>query len=214
MAQVWASVDAGKAHHHCLVIDADGKRLLSRRVANDEPELAPVISSLPGIGTLLGAEFLAATGGDMEFFGTPHRLAGFAGLAPAPWDSGRIRGNLHQPKRADQIVAVIGQQPQLPLRAVQPRGRQAGLAQRRPCHRQRVDRAGLAVGAGRVPGVRHQLGRHPHDLLTCGQQVGLQPPGQMPAVLHRPRAVRPEPVCPPDQVRVRGRRGRPGHPHS
>ncbi|WP_189094729.1 IS110 family transposase, partial [Nocardia jinanensis] len=62
-------------------------------------ELAEVIVSLPGIGTLLGAEFLAATGGDMGFFGTPDRLAGFAGLAPAPWDSGRIRGNLHRPKR-------------------------------------------------------------------------------------------------------------------
>jgi transposase len=61
--------------------------------------LAPVITSLPGIGTLLGAEFLAATGGDMTFFATPHRLAGFAGLAPAPRDSGRIRGNLHRPRR-------------------------------------------------------------------------------------------------------------------
>jgi transposase len=62
-------------------------------------ESAAVITSLPGIGTLPGAEFLAATGGDMDFFATPDRLAGFAGLAPAPWDSGRIRGNLHRPKR-------------------------------------------------------------------------------------------------------------------
>jgi transposase len=51
-------------------------------------ELAAAITNLPGIGTLLGAEFLAATGGDMDFSGTPDRLAGFAGLAPAPWDSG------------------------------------------------------------------------------------------------------------------------------
>jgi transposase len=61
--------------------------------------LAPVIISLPGIGVLPGAEFLAATGGDMTFFATPDRLAAFAGLAPAPWDCGRIRGNLHRPKR-------------------------------------------------------------------------------------------------------------------
>jgi transposase len=61
--------------------------------------LAPVIESMPGIGPLLGAEFLAATGGDMTAFGTPDRLAGFAGLAPAPRDSGRIRGNLHRPDR-------------------------------------------------------------------------------------------------------------------
>lgn len=58
-----------------------------------------MITSLPGIGPLLGAEFLAATGGDMAFFATPDRLAGFAGLAPAPRDSGRVRGNLHRPKR-------------------------------------------------------------------------------------------------------------------
>jgi transposase len=62
-------------------------------------ELAPVIESMPGIGVLLGAEFLAATGGDMSFFGMPDRLAGFAGLAPAPRDSGRIRGNRQRPRR-------------------------------------------------------------------------------------------------------------------
>ena len=61
-------------------------------------QLAAVIESLPGIGVLLGAEFLAATGGDMAFFATPSRLAGFAGLAPAPRDSGRIHGNLHRPR--------------------------------------------------------------------------------------------------------------------
>lgn len=62
-------------------------------------ELAEVIASLPGIGALLGAEFLAATGGDMSFFATPDRLAAFAGLAPVPRDSGRVSGNLHRPQR-------------------------------------------------------------------------------------------------------------------
>lgn len=37
-----------------------------------------VITSMPGLGVILGAEFLAATGGDMTTFGTPDRLAGFA----------------------------------------------------------------------------------------------------------------------------------------
>jgi transposase len=60
---------------------------------------AEIVASLPGIGPLLGAEFLAVTGGDMDYFGTPDRLAGMAGLAPAPRDSGRISGNLHRPKR-------------------------------------------------------------------------------------------------------------------
>ncbi|MEV7526821.1 IS110 family transposase [Streptomyces sp. NPDC091371] len=60
---------------------------------------AEVIRSLPGMGALLGAEFIAATGGDMEAFGTPDRLASFAGLAPVPRDSGRVSGNMRRPRR-------------------------------------------------------------------------------------------------------------------
>ncbi|KFG10177.1 IS110 family transposase, partial [Streptomyces scabiei] len=53
-----------------------------------------VITSMPGLGIILGAEFLAATGGDMAVFGTPDRLAAFGGVAPVPRDSGKISGNL------------------------------------------------------------------------------------------------------------------------
>lgn len=60
---------------------------------------AEVIRSLPGMGPKLGAEFIAATGGDMDAFGSADRLAGFAGLAPRPRDSGRVSGNLRRPKR-------------------------------------------------------------------------------------------------------------------
>ncbi|MEU0634542.1 IS110 family transposase [Streptomyces sp. NPDC005989] len=60
---------------------------------------AEVIRSLPGMGPLLGAEFIAATGGDMDAFSTPDRLAGFAGLAPVPRDSGRVSGNMRRPRR-------------------------------------------------------------------------------------------------------------------
>lgn len=35
----------------------------------------------------------------MSAFDSCDHLAGFAGLAPAPRDSGRISGNLHRPKR-------------------------------------------------------------------------------------------------------------------
>lgn len=62
-------------------------------------ELAEVISSMPGIGTLLGAEFLAATAGDMSRFGSSDCLASFAGVAPVPRDSGNVSGNLHRPRR-------------------------------------------------------------------------------------------------------------------
>lgn len=64
-----------------------------------EHSLAEVIRSLPGMGTRLGAEFIAATGGDMDAFGSADRLAGFAGLAPQPRDSGRVSGNLRRPRR-------------------------------------------------------------------------------------------------------------------
>ncbi|MGW4866224.1 IS110 family transposase, partial [Streptomyces sp. NPDC004291] len=59
---------------------------------------AKVITSLPGIGILLGAEFIAATG-NIDRFATADRLANFAGLTPVPRDSGRISGNLHRPQR-------------------------------------------------------------------------------------------------------------------
>ncbi|MFF3313805.1 transposase [Streptomyces sp. NPDC002952] len=60
---------------------------------------AEIIRSMPCMGALLGAEFIAATGGDMDAFGTPDRLAGFAGLAPVPRDSGRVSGNMRRPHR-------------------------------------------------------------------------------------------------------------------
>lgn len=44
--QVWVGVDAGKADHHCVVIDADGKRLLSQRIANDETALLELIGAI------------------------------------------------------------------------------------------------------------------------------------------------------------------------
>ncbi|MBD0746730.1 IS110 family transposase [Streptomyces sp. CBMA152] len=64
-----------------------------------EHQLAEVIASMPGIGPLLGAEFLAAIGGDLSAFPTPDSLAAFAGLAPAPRDSGKTSGNLRRPQR-------------------------------------------------------------------------------------------------------------------
>jgi transposase len=46
LVHLWAGVDAGKAHHHCFVIDADGNRLLSQRVPNDEPALLELIANV------------------------------------------------------------------------------------------------------------------------------------------------------------------------
>lgn len=58
------------------------------------------ITSVNGFGPILGAQLLADTGGDLQTaFGSAARLAAYAGLAPVPRDSGKIRGNLHRPKR-------------------------------------------------------------------------------------------------------------------
>ncbi|MFV2172494.1 IS110 family transposase [Actinomadura sp. LOL_016] len=59
---------------------------------------AKVIVSMPGIGVLLGAEFIAATG-KMSRFASADQLASLAGVTPLPRDSGRISGNLHRPQR-------------------------------------------------------------------------------------------------------------------
>lgn len=63
---------------------------------------AEIILSMPGFGVTLGAEFLAATGGDMTAFDSVDRLAGVSGLAPVPRDSGRINGNFKRPRRYDR----------------------------------------------------------------------------------------------------------------
>lgn len=39
MSRIWVGIDSGKGHHHGLALGMDGKTLLSRRMANDEPEL-------------------------------------------------------------------------------------------------------------------------------------------------------------------------------
>ncbi|MFI9063873.1 IS110 family transposase [Streptomyces sp. NPDC053429] len=64
-----------------------------------EHRQAEVDLSMPGMGPLLGAEFIACTGADMDAFRSAGRLAGVAGLAPVPRDSGRISGNMRRPHR-------------------------------------------------------------------------------------------------------------------
>jgi transposase len=60
--------------------------------------LAEVITSLPGMGFRLGAEFLA-TVGDPALIGSADQLAAWAGLAPVAKDSGKRTGRLHTPRR-------------------------------------------------------------------------------------------------------------------
>lgn len=59
---------------------------------------ADIITSMPGIGPILGAELVAAAG-DFRAYRDAGRLASAAGLVPVPRDSGRRTGNLHRPQR-------------------------------------------------------------------------------------------------------------------
>ena len=68
---------------------------------------AEIIESLPGLGPILGAEFLVATGGDLAAFATSGRLASYAGLVPVPQDSGRVTGNLRRPKRYNRRLRRV-----------------------------------------------------------------------------------------------------------
>jgi transposase len=76
----------------------DTDKLMTSRF-RDHPQ-ARIIESLPGMGPILGAQFLVATDGRaLEAFANPGRLASYAGLVPVPKDSGRVTGNNHRPKR-------------------------------------------------------------------------------------------------------------------
>lgn len=59
---------------------------------------AQIIESMPGMGPILSAELIAATG-DLSGYANAGRLASAAGLVPVPRDSGRRNGNLHRPMR-------------------------------------------------------------------------------------------------------------------
>jgi transposase len=61
-----------------------------------------ILQSVPGFGPQLAAEFIAATGGTMDRFGSADRLAAIAGVAPVPKDSGKVSGNCRRPKRYDR----------------------------------------------------------------------------------------------------------------
>lgn len=46
MPEIWARGGHRQGHHHCVVINVDGKRLLSRRVQNDESEMLRLIGDV------------------------------------------------------------------------------------------------------------------------------------------------------------------------
>ncbi|MFF4120904.1 IS110 family transposase [Streptomyces sp. NPDC001714] len=85
--------------HQVLALD-DRLKQLDRQIRDSfrtHPQAA-IIESLPGMGPILGAEFLVAAG-DLAAYPDAGHLASAAGLVPVAKDSGRRTGNLHRPKR-------------------------------------------------------------------------------------------------------------------
>ena len=74
----------------------------------------------------------------------------------------------------NEILAVVDEEADLPLAAVQARGRQRGLTQCCPRDREGVDRIRLAVRTSAPSCARHQLGRHAHDPLARREQQALE----------------------------------------
>ena len=95
---VAAQIIAGLAEQ-ILALDDRLKRIDTqiRSTFRSHPQ-ADIIESLPGIGPILGAEFIVAAG-DLTAYTDAGHLASAAGLVPVPRDSGRRTGNLHRPKR-------------------------------------------------------------------------------------------------------------------
>jgi transposase len=74
--------------------------------AFDEHPQAPIITSMPGFGPILGASLLVGAG-DLAAFPTAGHLAAAAGLVPVPNDSGRRTGNLHRPRRYNRPLRHV-----------------------------------------------------------------------------------------------------------
>ncbi|MYW00474.1 transposase, partial [Streptomyces sp. SID3343] len=128
MGRVWAGVDIGKQHHHCVTVDDRGDRLLSRRVANDEADLTELITDVADLGdattwaidlvegpaalfcALLReheAEFLFIPGRSLHRIAAVYPGAGKTDARDATIlaQEARVRGNL-RPRPALEPVAV------------------------------------------------------------------------------------------------------------
>jgi transposase len=49
----WIGIDVGKTHHWVCVVDADGKLLLSAKIANDEAEIVALLAEVASLATRL-----------------------------------------------------------------------------------------------------------------------------------------------------------------
>jgi hypothetical protein len=102
---------------------------------------------------------------------------------------------------ADQPFAMVDEQPQVQLRAVEMRSRERSEAflQCGAGDVERVDRIGLAALAGAAAGAGGKVRRDPQHPLATLDQKPLKRPGHVPAVLDRPHPLAIEAARPSQQ---------------
>jgi transposase len=67
---------------------------------------ARILASLPGMGPILGAEFLVSVG-DLRAFSSADQLAAYAGLVPAAQDSGKRVGNHRRMRGGNKVLKRV-----------------------------------------------------------------------------------------------------------
>jgi transposase len=84
-------------------IEALDGELQERFFAHPE---AKILASVPGVGVILGAEFLVAAG-DLSAFESADQLAAYAGLVPASHDSGKRTGNDRRMRGGNKALKFV-----------------------------------------------------------------------------------------------------------
>src|SRR5215211_4701064 len=84
-------------------IETLDKELEQRFFARPE---AQILASLPGMGPILGSEFLVSVG-DLCTFQSADQLAAYAGLVPAAQDSGKRTGNHRRMRGGNKILKRV-----------------------------------------------------------------------------------------------------------
>jgi transposase len=84
-------------------IESIDEELKQRFFARPE---ARILTSLPGMGPILGAEFLVAVG-DISAFSSADRLAAYAGLVPAARDSGKRVANNKRMRGGNKVLKRV-----------------------------------------------------------------------------------------------------------
>ena len=109
---------------------------------------ARILTSLPGMGLILGAEFLVAVG-DICAFESADRLAAYAGLVPVARDSGKRTGQSRRMRGGNKVLKrVFYQSAFASLRSSAPESR--GFYDRKRAEGKRHTQALIALARRRV----------------------------------------------------------------